>query len=66
VDGGVLWRNGCDGKALRCGAGNRHKQMRAITCTVQYYCIAVVYFSFPAVEAAYIIIVGLFRRGGNE
>ena len=26
MDGGVLWRNGCDGKALRCGAGNRHQQ----------------------------------------
>jgi hypothetical protein len=26
VDGGMLWRNGCDGKALRCGAGNRHQQ----------------------------------------
>jgi hypothetical protein len=26
VDGGMLWRNGCDGKVLRCGAGNRHQQ----------------------------------------
>jgi hypothetical protein len=25
VDGGMLWRDGCDGKALRCGAGNRHQ-----------------------------------------
>jgi hypothetical protein len=24
VEEGVLWRNGCDGKALRCGAGERH------------------------------------------
>jgi hypothetical protein len=22
----MLWKNGCDGKALRCGAGNRHQQ----------------------------------------
>jgi hypothetical protein len=22
----MLWRNGCDGKVLRCGAGNRHRQ----------------------------------------
>jgi hypothetical protein len=27
VDGGMLWRNGCDGKVLRCGAGNRHQQL---------------------------------------
>jgi hypothetical protein len=27
VDGGMLWRNGCDGKVLRCGAGNRHQQV---------------------------------------
>jgi hypothetical protein len=26
VIGGVLWRNGCDGKVLRCGAGERHQQ----------------------------------------
>ena len=25
MDGGMLWRNGCDGKVLRCGAGNRHR-----------------------------------------
>jgi hypothetical protein len=25
VDGGMLWRNGRDGKVLRCGAGNRHQ-----------------------------------------
>jgi hypothetical protein len=22
----MLWRNGCDGKSLRCGAGKRHQQ----------------------------------------
>jgi hypothetical protein len=22
----MLWRNGCGGKVLRCGAGNRHQQ----------------------------------------
>jgi hypothetical protein len=22
----MLWRNGCDGKVLRCGAGDRHQQ----------------------------------------
>jgi hypothetical protein len=27
VDGGVLWRNGCDGKVLRYGAGERHQQV---------------------------------------
>jgi hypothetical protein len=26
VDGGMLWRNGCDGKVLRCGAGDTHQQ----------------------------------------
>ena len=26
MDGGMLWRNGCDGKVLRCGAGDRHQQ----------------------------------------
>ena len=26
MDGGMLWRYGCDGKVLRCGAGNRHQQ----------------------------------------
>jgi hypothetical protein len=25
VEGGVLWRNGCDGKVLRCGAGERNQ-----------------------------------------
>jgi hypothetical protein len=25
VEGGMLWRNGCDGKVLRCGAGERHQ-----------------------------------------
>jgi hypothetical protein len=29
VDGGMLWRSGCDGKALRCGAGNRHQHIQA-------------------------------------
>jgi hypothetical protein len=24
----MLWRNGCDGKVLRCGAGNRHQHTR--------------------------------------
>ena len=28
VIGGVLWRNGCDGKVLRCGAGDRHQQSK--------------------------------------
>ena len=28
MDGGMLWRNGCDGKVLRCGAGNRHQHTR--------------------------------------
>jgi hypothetical protein len=28
VGGGMLWRNGCDGKVLRCGAGIRHQQLR--------------------------------------
>ena len=27
MEGGMLWRNGCDGKVLRCGAGNRHQQL---------------------------------------
>ena len=27
MDGGMLWRNGCDGKVLRCGAGDRHQQV---------------------------------------
>jgi hypothetical protein len=26
VDGGMLWRNGSDGKVLRYGAGERHQQ----------------------------------------
>jgi hypothetical protein len=26
VEDGMLWRNGCDGKVLRCGAGKRHQQ----------------------------------------
>ena len=25
MDGGVLWRNGYDGKVLRCGVGERHQ-----------------------------------------
>jgi hypothetical protein len=25
VDGGMLWRSGCDGKVLRYGAGERHQ-----------------------------------------
>jgi hypothetical protein len=29
VDGGMLWGNGCDGKVLRCGAGNRHQHDKA-------------------------------------
>jgi hypothetical protein len=24
---GMLWRNGCDGKVLRCGAGDRHQHV---------------------------------------
>ena len=27
MDGGILWRNGCDGEVLRCGAGERHQQL---------------------------------------
>jgi hypothetical protein len=26
----MLWRNGCDGKVLRCGAGDRHQHLRSI------------------------------------
>jgi hypothetical protein len=26
VEGGVPWRNGCDGRVLCCGAGERHQQ----------------------------------------
>jgi hypothetical protein len=26
----MLWRNGCDGKVLRCGAGNRHQHKRGV------------------------------------
>jgi hypothetical protein len=40
VDGGMLWRNGCDGKVLRCGAGNRHQQTTpAVPALKNYYCI---------------------------
>jgi hypothetical protein len=42
VDGGMLWRNGCDGKVLRCGAGNRHQQgARIILRTVVLILISV-------------------------
>jgi hypothetical protein len=37
VDGGMLWRSGCDGKVLRCGAGNRHQQggcLAIVLCAV--------------------------------
>jgi hypothetical protein len=27
----MLWRNGCDGKVLRCGAGDRHQHSILIT-----------------------------------
>jgi hypothetical protein len=36
----MLWRNGCDGKVLRCGAGDRHQQKlykNASTETWFYY-----------------------------
>jgi hypothetical protein len=29
VEDGMLWRNGCDGKVLRCGAGKRHQHSSA-------------------------------------
>jgi hypothetical protein len=29
----MLWRNGCDEKVLRCGAGNRHQQARLTSDT---------------------------------
>jgi hypothetical protein len=35
VDGGMLWRYGCDGKAMRYGAGERH-QHSALLFAVQY------------------------------
>jgi hypothetical protein len=28
VEGGMIWRKGYDGKVLRCGAGERHQQLR--------------------------------------
>jgi hypothetical protein len=31
VDGGVLWRNGYDGKVLRYGAGERYQQYNVPT-----------------------------------
>jgi hypothetical protein len=36
VEGGVLWRNGCDGKFLRCGAGERYQHFILIysTCII--------------------------------
>jgi hypothetical protein len=34
VDGGMLWGNRCDGKVLRCGAGNRHQHAHPVPCTV--------------------------------
>jgi hypothetical protein len=41
VEGGMLWRNGCDGKVLRCGAG-KDININA-TDTIQYlicaYCL---------------------------
>jgi L-asparaginase II len=39
VDGGMLWRNGCDGKVLRCGAGNRHQHIRppsTLRCIIKH------------------------------
>ena len=27
MEEGMLWRNGCDGKVLRCGAGDRHQHL---------------------------------------
>jgi hypothetical protein len=30
----MLWRNGCDGKALHCGAGKRHRHSCGIAITV--------------------------------
>jgi hypothetical protein len=37
VDGGMLWRNGCDEKVLRCGAGNRHQQPALHIHSTLYY-----------------------------
>jgi hypothetical protein len=57
VDGGMLWRNGCDGKVLRCGAGNRHQH-------VELYFVLPVYGSTSTVDRRalrYIIIVPYSR-----
>jgi hypothetical protein len=38
VEGGMLWRNGCDGKVLRCGAGERHRQCMIVAMPVACSC----------------------------
>jgi hypothetical protein len=53
VEGGALWRNGCDGKVLRCGAGKRHQQpcpvarraLQARRSTVPYRIIIILYYT---------------------
>ena len=37
MEGGVLWRNGCDGKALRCGAGERHQHGHDLNQFTRFY-----------------------------
>jgi hypothetical protein len=46
VGGGMLWRNGCDGKVLRCGAGNRHQQ--DALCSSYSSIIYTIYFAVRA------------------
>ena len=42
MDGGMLWRNGCDGKVLRCGAGNRHQHALLASAGVHHDTLRVV------------------------
>jgi hypothetical protein len=35
----MLWRNGCDGKVLRCGAGNRHQQLFWVWANLMFFAL---------------------------
>jgi hypothetical protein len=36
MEGGMLWRNGCDGKVLRYGAGDRHQQVAEAAAVTEH------------------------------
>jgi hypothetical protein len=59
VDGGMLWRNECDGRVLRCGAGERHQHKHNPPITQQ--CTRRALYSIGTVTVQYLYFEMLYQ-----